>query len=288
MSQLLFTHHDNYNLHKILGLLCLFHYFIRFYWLIMYGTMYLQYNSIYTWATPICHLFLSVSSFIFHVPKTRFDSKIIIWKELQLHNIVFTSRSAITMLYWLIFNITDNNKYYNLHIIARLIIVIAHHYVADIITNKYSINYKTTTRDINWENISDIAKKYMKKYYAICQILAINTLLLSESDETGTVFLDSAFLIMFPIQLSAFLMTLVRKNIISNILWHVFYSASLSTPYFITLNNANVINYTKIILSILFIILRLKFNINKYLLMISTVFIYLYTVNKNYYNLLLN
>uniref|UniRef100_A0A6C0J2B4 Uncharacterized protein n=1 Tax=viral metagenome TaxID=1070528 RepID=A0A6C0J2B4_9ZZZZ len=288
MSQLLFTHHDNYNLHKILGFLCLFHYFIRFYWLIMYGTMYLQYNSIYTWATPICHLFLSLSSFIFHVPKTRFDSKIIIWKELQLHNIIFTSRSAILMLYWLIFNITDNNKYYNLHIIARLIIVIAHHYVADIITNKYSINYKTTTRDINWENISDIAKKYMKKYYAICQILAINTLLLSESDETGTVFLDSAFLIMFPIQLSAFLMTLVRKNIISNILWHVFYSISLSTPYFITLNNANVINYTKIILSILFIILRLKFNINKYLLMISTVFIYLYTVNKNYYNLLLN
>jgi len=288
MSQLLFTHHDNYNLHKILGFLCLSHYFIRFYWLIMYGTMYLQYNSIYTWATPICHLFLSLSSFIFHVPKTRFDSKIIIWKELQLHNIIFTSRSAISMLYWLIFNITDNNKYYNLHIIARLIIVIAHHYVADNITNKYSINYKTTTRDINWENISDNTKKYMKKYYAICQILAINAILLSESDETGAVFLDSAFLIMFPIQLSAFLMTLVRKNIISNILWHVFYSASLSTPYFITLNNANVINYTKIILSILFIILRLKFNINKYLLMISTVFIYLYTVNKNYYNLLLN
>ena len=84
MSQLLFTHHDNYNLHKILGFLCLFHYFIRFYWLIMYGTMYLQYNSIYTWATPICHLFLSLSSFIFHVPKTRFDSKIIIWKEKKI------------------------------------------------------------------------------------------------------------------------------------------------------------------------------------------------------------
>lgn len=288
MQQLLFTHHDKYHLHKTLGFFCLFHYFVRIFWLIIYGTMFFHYDSLYTWATPICHLFLSVSSFIFHVPKNRFDSKIIIWKELQLHNIIFTSRSAILMLYWLIFNIYDkNNKYYNLHIIIRLFIVSIHHYAADIITNKYSINYKTTTRDINWENIPNISKKYMKKYYAICQLLALNALLLSECDKTGRCFLESAFIIMFPIQLSAFLMTLVRKGIISNIYWHIFYSISLMTPYLITINNMNIndindiyfINNIKKILPLMFIILRLKFNVNKYLLITLTVFIYLYLSN---------
>lgn len=125
----------------------------------------------------------------------------------------------------------------------------------------------------------------MKKYYAICQLLALNALLLSECDKTGRCFLESAFIIMFPIQLSAFLMTLVRKGIISNIYWHVFYSISLMTPYLITINNMNIVetNYTiniKKILPIMFIFLRLKFNVNKYLLMISTVFIYLYSLNQ--------
>jgi hypothetical protein len=283
MSQL-FSHHDKYHLHKSLGFLCLFHYFVRIYWLITYGTMFLNYNLVYTWATPICHLLLSVSSFIFHVPKTRFDSKIIIWKELQLHNIVFTSRSAILMLYWLIFNIHDkNDRFYKLHLINRLFIVLAHHYAADIVTKTYNIKDKTTTRDINWDNIPDIAKKYMKKYYAICQILALNALLLSECDKTGRSFLESAFLIMFPIQLSAFLMTLVRKNIISNISWHIFYAASLMTPYFITLNNINVDNIKKII-PILFIILRLKLNVNKYLLMVLTVTSHLYSLDQIAFN----
>lgn len=284
--QLLFTHHDKYHLHKSLGFLCLFHYFVRIFWLIKYGTMFLHYNSIYTLATPICHLLLSVSSFIFHVPKNRFDSKIIIWKELQLHNIVFTSRSAILMLYSIIFNTYDkNNKIYILHLIVRLFIVVIHHYAADIITTKYSINYKTTTRDINWENIPNSYKNYIKIYYAICQLLALNALLLSECDKSGRCFLESAFIIMFPIQLSAFLMTLVRKGIISNIYWHVFYSISLTTPYLITMNNMNMvelnyINNIKKILPIMFIFLRLKFNVNKYLLMISTVFIYLYSLNQ--------
>lgn len=275
---MLFTHHDKYHLHKIIGFLCLSHYFVRFYWLIMYGTMFLNYDSKYTLATPFIHLLLSVSSFIFHVPKNRFDSKIIIWKELQLHNIVFTSRSAVLMIYWLLFNIYDtNDKYYDLHIISRLLLIISHHYIADKISLKYNVKNKTTTRDVNWDNISDNTKKYMKKYYAICQLFAINALLLSESDRTGKTFLESAFLIMFPIQLSAFLMTLVRKNIISNTWWHIFYSVSLTTPYLITINNSYSLEKIKIILSISSVFLRLSFNINKYILMIASVIIYIYS-----------
>lgn len=269
MQQSLFSNHDKYHIHKSLGFLCLFHYIIRIYWLIIYGTMFLNYNCIYTWITPFFHLSLSLSSFIFHVPKIRFDSKIIIWKELQLHNIVFVSRSSTIMLYWLLYK---PNKDDIIHIINRFLIIILHHYIADKITKYYSISNKTTTRDINFNNIPYI----LKKYYAICQLFASNALLLGECNESGKGFLESSFIIMFPIQLSTFLMTLVRKSIISNKTWHILYSISLATPYLITLNNKSN-NNIKIFLSTSYVISRLYFNINKYILMNLVIFIYIYT-----------
>lgn len=275
--QPLFTNHDKYHIHKSLGFICLFHYFIRILWLIIYGTMFFNSDSIFTWITPIFHLSLSLSSFTFKVPKHRFDSKIIIWKELQLHNIVFTSRSAIIFLYWLIFKVYDKyDTLYPVHLIIRLFIINGHHYITDEITYNYNINNKTTTRDINWENIPDIVKKYTKKYYAICQILALNALLLGECDKTGRGFLESAFIVMFPIQLSTFLMTLVRKSIISNKTWHILYSLSLMTPYLITINNIDN-DYSKQLLTITSVILRLYFNVNKYFLMHSVVYFYILT-----------
>ena len=115
---------------------------------------------------------------------------------------------------------------------------------------------------------------HIKKYYAICQIFAINALILTENDNDGSGVLESAFLIMFPIQLSTFLMTLVRKSRISNISWHIFYALSLLSPFLITINSnvKNQLEVAKIFLPILYIILRLEYNMNKYYLM-SHVFI---------------
>lgn len=275
MSKQLFTQHDKYHIHKVLGFSCLFHYFIRLYYIIMHGTMFFDCNSTLTTITPFVHLFLSVSSFIFHVPKLRYDSKIIIWKELQLHNIIFTSRSAMTMIYWLIFRVYENsdfNKYYRLHFIMRLLIVMVHHLLADKITLVYHYNNKTTTRDMNDDNISI----YVKKYYAVCQILAINAIILGESDVSGKGFIEASFIIMFPIQLSTFLMTLVRKSIISNNFFHILYGLSLATPFLITINNKKINNISiKTILSMIYYISRLYFRYNKYYLMIFVVLTYL-------------
>jgi hypothetical protein len=145
--------------------------------------------------------------------------------------------------------------------------------MADYITAKYNNNDKTTTRDINWEKIEDNVKIILKKYYAICQIFAINALLLTDNDKYGSGIIESSFLIMFPIQLSTFLMTLVRKGLISNISWHIFYSLSLLTPFLITINNSkNELDVAKIYLTILYVIFILQFNMNKYYLM-SHVFV---------------
>jgi hypothetical protein len=174
MRQPLFTNHDRFHLHKVLGFGCLFNFFLRIYWLVVYGSMYIHADSLTSLLIPVAHLTLSLSSLIFHVPQTRLNSKIIIWKELQLHNIVFTSRSATIMLYSLLCSrsseastasaATDANHYSYLYQTGKFALVVAHHLLADYITAKYNTNDKTTTRDINWENISVNTKAIMKQY----------------------------------------------------------------------------------------------------------------------------
>ena len=299
MQQPLFTNHDKYHLHKVLGFGCLFNFFLRIYWLVVYGSMYIYADTLTSLFIPVAHLTLSVSSLIFHVPKTRLNSKIIIWKELQLHNMVFTSRSATIMLYSVLCSrmnaaasaastasATHSAYAYYLYQLGKFALVIAHHLLADYITARYNTNDKTTTRDINWENISDKTKAIMKRYYAVCQILAINALILTDNEPYGSGAVESAFLIMFPIQLSTFLMTLVRKSIISNISWHIFYGLSLLSPFFIIMNTINKVDVdaygncnrknelevAKVYLPILYIVFRLQYGMNKYYLM-SHVFI---------------
>ena len=239
MGQQLFTHHDKYHIHKVLGFGCLFNFFLRIYWLLAYGSMYIYADAKSSLLIPFVHLTLSLSSLIFQVPLTRLNSKIIIWKELQLHNMVFTSRSAMIMIYSMVCirnDIDMSCEYYYIYQIGKLALVVLHHMLADYITLKYNTNDKTTTRDINWENIPDNVKKVVKHFYAICQILAINALILADNDKTDSGVIEAAFLIMFPIQLSTFLMTLVRKSIITNIHWHVFYSISLVSPFILIFN----------------------------------------------------
>ena len=297
MRQQLFTNHDKYHLHKVLGFGCLFNFFLRIYWLLTFGTMYIYADSQTSLLIPVAHLTLSLSSLIFHVPQTRLNSKIIIWKELQLHNMIFTSRSAIIMIYSIICirnNINIDSKYYYIYQIGKLVLIVLHHILADYVTIKYNINEKTTTRDINWENIPNNVKYLLKKYYAVCQILAINALILTDNEKYGSGAIESAFLIMFPIQLSTFLMTLVRKSIISNISWHIFYGLSLLSPFFIVINTINYtdncdssgdtknkLEFAKVYLPILYIIFRLQYDMNKYYLMFHVFIINMYIQYKN-------
>jgi hypothetical protein len=274
----LFTHHDRYHIHKFLGFSCLLHYFIRFHYLLIYYDLGFNYDIIRT-ITPFYHLGLSLSSFIFNVPLSRFSTKAIIWKELQLHNIIFISRSAFIMMYVIFFN-SDIKE---LNCFVRFLIVISTHYYADMISNRYKNNDRTTTRDIPYnDNTNPIIIKITKKFYAISQILAICGLLLGNDFE-------SPFVIMFPIHLSTFLMTLVRKSYISNNEWHLYYSMSLLSNYVFTYlhNYHEEIQIIKITLPLLYIFLRLFMNVNKYIVMILIVNINIFYIEKNDLKLLL-
>lgn len=288
MRQPLFTNHDRFHIHKVLGFGCLFNFFLRIYWLVAFGSMYIYADSLTSLLIPVAHLTLSLSSFIFHVPLTRLNSKIIIWKELQLHNMVFTSRSATIMLYSLLCSRMEASAASAppvpfLYQTGKFALVVSHHLLADYITSKYNRNEKTTTRDINWENISDNTRTIMKRYYAVCQILAINALILTENEPYGSGAVESAFLVMFPIQLSTFLMTLVRKSIISNISWHIFYGLSLLSPFFIITNTIekNKLEVAKVYLPILYIVFRLQYGMNKYYLMFHVFILNMYIRYRN-------
>jgi hypothetical protein len=87
---------------QVLGLACIVQYLVRFGLLCAKGNMGFDPSYWSTWATPAVHLFLSCSSFIFPVPERRFGSKPIIWKELQIHNILFTLRSCLIFYFWLV------------------------------------------------------------------------------------------------------------------------------------------------------------------------------------------
>ena len=256
----LITHHDTFHIHKILGFSCLLNYFIRIFLKFKYGSMFIDYYS------PLFHLLLSLSSFIFKVPKLRLNNKTIIWKELQLHNIIFTFRSIFMIYHSLLFQ--DLN-------IIRFIGIVACHYFADLITDKYQINDKTTTRDIPYDNINKNLIWINKKFYAISQIVATTTLLLTNNSDNG-------FIIMFPIQLSTFLMTLVRKGIIGNNSRHLYYGLSLLLPYIINYNMMIKVDNIKGYLAILHIILRLGLRINKYINFFIIYFLYNYYYNGFY------
>ena len=98
--------------------------------------------------------------------------------------------------------------------------------------------------------------------------MATTTLLTTDNEDNG-------FLIMFPIQLSTFLMTLVRKNIINNNTWHYIYTISLLVPFLLNTNMLNAKNSIKININIMHIIARLLFNSNKYMNMSLITFYYL-------------
>jgi hypothetical protein len=89
--------------------------------------------------------------------------------------------------------------------------------------------------------------------------------------------LESCFSPLLAIQLAAFLMTLVKKNIINSNIWHIYYNIFLFFNVFI-INTFPISLILKIaILNYTFKIWRFKFNFNKYLgwsIIFSSILVY--------------
>ena len=260
------THHDKvsfiHNPHKILGYLALIHYFTRYILFMAYGSM-MFFNTYYDIFFFVGHLLLSCSSFLFPIREKRIESNVIIWRELQLHNIVFTLRSCSIMT--LITLLPDSSVY------LRFLIVICHHIIADVISMK--VGQGNTMRDMKWDNhyIPDYVKPFIDKYYALAQFGAIIALIFSVNP------IELGFMTMFSIQISAFLMTLRLKGIIKNDMFHILYTISLLMVISLGLLELKL---TCVFVPIFFI-LRIVCKVNKYICLLLLLLLYTFLNNYN-------
>jgi hypothetical protein len=112
-------------------------------------------------------------------------------------------------------------------------------------------------------------------FYSISQVLATLNILCHKD-------MGKLFIILLPIQTAPFCMTLVKKGIIDQTGWHVYYTLALLMNYvYGTLRDYPSIIPSKIYwgMAIAFSVLRFGANVNKYLLWIPIVMVQMYYVN---------
>jgi NAD(P)H-flavin reductase/lipid-A-disaccharide synthase-like uncharacterized protein len=260
----LITHEDKFHIHKTMGLVSLLNYF------------YLLFDCFYSGATADMtlrsvdggfigltwvHSILSLSALQFLIPRTRTGILPMIWQEFRAHSIVFAVRSflIINVLYFLFHHSDDSERTLSPTAIAlRLAIVLLAMKLADVSTEYLRENKKETTTATMpyWSDCPAAFQSAIKYFYTHSQFMATVVCLFGK--------IPYVLAVAFPIQIASFLMTLVRKNIISAFWYHVFYGGSLLIVYLI--NMADPLLYPVIILGIALIYIRVHLKLNKYAL----------------------
>jgi cytochrome b involved in lipid metabolism len=221
----LFTKEDSYNLHKVLGFFVLFHVAYR-----MIAVLCLVPSAGFdtSWTSLalvwVCAL-LQVSSFRFEVPRARLLGSPMIWQEWRAHNLVFVMRHILGFtVNWVLVKWLHKNIFAWSMIETVLIAVLYWQlYTVDVIT-AYIREDKHTSLTASWpfwEGCPIWLEKAFKFYYTIAQFQASSLLIFAGGD------LYINFLVIFPFQFASFLMTLVRKGIITTKGFHAGYLWSL-------------------------------------------------------------
>lgn len=252
------------HVHKVLGLFCLFHYLYRFGYcaaLQMKGnpnSWNAGFDKSYKSLTLVwIHALLSYSSLIFHIPKKQ-TGKPMIWQEFRAHNIAFASRSIICFTINLFGK--RNKKVQKYEVLLKCLMVLSTFKSADIITEKMrEEKTESTTRTLPyWNDCSYKVEKAFKYYYMLAQYQASISCIASDF---------TIFSVMFPIQFSSLLMTLVRKGIINTKSYHLTYLFSLLIPALLHINHPRTVLVH--IPAIILVLLRTKLRLSKYNLWIT-------------------
>ena len=235
------------HLHKTLGLVSVVHFALQFGRFFKFGAMHFDDR---TWLFAVFHLLLSWSSIIFHLPAIRSVHAPMIWPEFRAHSILFATRSLVAM--FLTMNEVSSPW-------TRFVNVLTTMALADLATIYYKVTV-TTMRDMPFPDwVSQTTRDRVNLYYSVSQVLATGILLFSPS-------MERALFILFPIQIAAFLMTLVRKQIISPLSWHVLYAAALGLNYIHGGLARDSLPFMFYVCSLSFCILRFRYRWNKYFL----------------------
>ena len=257
----LFTHEDYLNRHKILGSIVLIN--------ILYSIFDLYYSGckgIFTirkfrlefFIFLFIHFLLSLSSLQFHVPINNNYTTIIIGKEYRLHSIIFVLRHILVILVLFFFN---------KNIVSQIlipIIVLLNMYLADLISFYYkppedNLGFRIGSLPF-WSNCCPLLQKLITFIYQTGQIFITFYLINLNSN------IELNLIAIFVIQITAFMGTLSKKNIINNFQWHFIYLSQYILYFILFFYNVEFFNYKNIFFGFILWLLRIKFSINKFFL----------------------
>jgi hypothetical protein len=186
-----------------------------------------------------------------------------IWPEFRLHSIFFAWRSILPMAFiWFSSHLTQIVPYYQpFCVLCILLTMILADHVSSHYKKRGSLQPESTTMRMMPfpENTSERVIAATNFYYSFCQVLA--TLIVLYANDYPRL-----LMVMFPIQIAAFLMTLVRKSIITGGTWHVLYAVSLGLNYAHAIVDDSSLPLDYWLFAACFCIFRFYFNVNKYVL----------------------
>ena len=191
----LVTKHDILHVHKLLGITCLVHFLYRYAWVWpTTGTLGFAPESF--WYVAL-HWLLSLSSLVFRVPVARTARQpTTIWKEYQLHAILFTTRCVVAFL------ISPTTRP-----LLRYALIMPFHVAADVVSMQFGVTGSTTVRGNHTQRKGLFLQRIITTY-GLYQHFALASHLVPNARGR-----DLGWNAVIAIQSSAFAMTLVRKGI---------------------------------------------------------------------------
>ena len=163
----LFTNHDKYHIHKTLGLLAFCNFILRIYYAIVYGTSFPSFESkVFSGSCVLIHALLPIASLTIPLPEKRNFSGPMIWKEFQLHSILFSCRHVLLTLITLLELWPTQSRAFSkgiaimLESVIKYLMIIGFIKVAAVITEKYGEERRTEIIDKATDlNIEDMIKE---------------------------------------------------------------------------------------------------------------------------------
>eukprot|EP00929_Paragymnodinium_shiwhaense_P075493 TRINITY_DN38600_c0_g1_i1.p1 TRINITY_DN38600_c0_g1~~TRINITY_DN38600_c0_g1_i1.p1 ORF type:complete len:388 (-),score=20.26 TRINITY_DN38600_c0_g1_i1:12-1109(-) len=242
----LFTSADSFRFHTILGFACLVHGIARIA-MNLAGVPDMGFRGDNaTLGFIAMHALLNVSSFRFWVPKRKAKSGTMIWGEYREHNAVFSLRALIAML-----AVWTEQRYGLADLwLVRVGALFAQLAAADWVS-RHNAMASTTLAGTGMSN-------NMRLFLATFQLFATCNLLF------GVGFWQQ-FCVVFAVQLTAFIMTLNRRKLVSARLVVTLYAILLlAVNQLVMLELYRTRDFTVVMFGVLAIILRLGLRWNKY------------------------
>ena len=232
----LFTNHDKYHIHKTLGLLAFCNFILRIYYAIVYGTSFPSFESkVFSGSCVLIHALLPIASLTIPLPEKRNFSGPMIWKEFELHSILFSCRHVLLTLITLLELWPTQSRAFSkgiaimLESVIKYLMIIGFIKVAAVITEKYGDKEVRTTNAMPYPGyLTEYEKTRIKCEYAKKQFGA--TIFAVFSGELAS---SLNFAPLYAIQSAPFMMTLIRKGKCETVHYHRVYSAMLLYPKYL-------------------------------------------------------